>query len=136
MLNIPILRWGQPYESLTKDEVVHFATGETLAAVDQAIPGMVTQEDIDDRKEEWGEDSSMYVGSVLGKFPDNLDDAVVPLWAATEAANRGMEPEGPVVLACDVARFGHDKTVVVRRQGPVARIVWRRTRPPAPRGPR
>lgn len=44
MLTIPILRWGQPYESLTKDEVVHFATGETLAAVDQAIPGMVTRD--------------------------------------------------------------------------------------------
>jgi hypothetical protein len=30
-----------------------------------------------------------------------------------------------VVLACDVARFGQDKTVVTRRQGPVARMVWR-----------
>ena len=89
------------------------------------VPGMITQEDIDDRKEEWGEDSAMYVGSVLGEFPDNLDDAVVPLWAATEAARREMEPEGPVVVACDVARYGHDKTVVMRRQGPVARIVRR-----------
>ena len=44
MLNIPIMRWGQPYESLDKDEVVHFATGETLAAVDQAIPGMVARD--------------------------------------------------------------------------------------------
>ena len=56
---------------------------------------------------------------------NRLDDAVVPLWAATEAARREMEPEGPVVVACDVARYGHDKTVVMRRQGPVARIVRR-----------
>ena len=28
MLNIPILRWGEPYESLDRDEVVHFTTGE------------------------------------------------------------------------------------------------------------
>ena len=89
------------------------------------IPGMITQQDIDDRKEEWGEESALYIGSVLGKFPDNLEDAVVPLWAATEAARREVQPQGPVVVACDVARFGHDKTVVVRRQGPVARIVWR-----------
>ena len=89
------------------------------------IPGMITQQDIDDRKEEWGEESALYIGSVLGKFPDNLDDAVVPLWAATEAAKREMEPEGPAVVGCDVARYGHDKTVVIRRQGPVARIVWR-----------
>ena len=89
------------------------------------MPGMITQQDIEDRKEEWGEDSALYIGSVLGKFPDNLDDAVVPLWAATEAAKRQMNPEGPIVAACDVARFGHDKTVVIKRQGPVARIVWR-----------
>ena len=89
------------------------------------VPGMITQEDINDRKEEWGEESALFIGSVLGKFPDNLDDVVVPLWAATEAARRELKPEGPVVLACDVARFGQDKTVVMRRQGPVARIVWR-----------
>lgn len=89
------------------------------------VPGMVTPQDIEDRKEEWGEDSPLYVGSVLGRFPDNLDDVVVPLWAATEAARRELAPAGPVVVACDVARFGQDKTVVVRRQGPVARIVWR-----------
>ena len=85
---------------------------------------MITQQDIDDRKEDWGEESALYVGSVLGEFPDNLDGVVVPLWAATEAAKREATPAGPVTVACDVARFGRDKTVVVRRQGPVARIVW------------
>ena len=90
-----------------------------------AVPGMITLQDIADRKEEWGEKSPLYVGSVLGKFPDNLDDVVVPLSAATEAARRELTPEGPVVVGCDVARFGHDKTVAVRRQGSVARIVWR-----------
>ena len=89
------------------------------------IPGMITQQDLDDRKEEWGEKSALYIGSVLGEFPDNLEDAVVPLWAATEAARREMEPDGRLVVACDVARFGHDKTVVIQRQGSVARIVWR-----------
>ena len=60
------------------------------------VPGMISLQDINDRKEEWGEESALYVGSVLGKFPDNLDDAVVPLWAATEAAKRRMEADGPV----------------------------------------
>ena len=89
------------------------------------VPGMITVEDVADRKEEWGEDSALYVGSVLGKFPENLDGVMVPLWAATEAARREMAPEGPLVVACDVARFGRDKTVVIARQGPVARIVHR-----------
>jgi hypothetical protein len=86
---------------------------------------MITRQDIEDRKEEWGEDSPMYIGGVLGEFPENLEDTFVPLWAATQAAKRQLEPEGPVILACDVARYGEDKTVVMRRQGPVARIIWR-----------
>ena len=93
-----------------------------LKAGGVAVPGMVTAQDIADRKEEWGEESALYIGSVLGNFPDNLDDAVVPLSAATEAATLELEPEGPLVVACDVARFGHDKTVVMSRRGPVARI--------------
>ena len=89
------------------------------------VPGMVTRRDIADRKDEWGDDSPLYVGGVLGQFPDDLEETAVPLRAATEAARRELKAEGPVVLGCDVARFGHDKTVVVRRQGQVARIVWR-----------
>ena len=88
-------------------------------------PGMITAEDIADRREEWGENSALYIGGVLGQFPEELEDVFVPLKAATEAALRTLEPAGPVVLGCDVARYGQDLTVVVRRQGPVASIVWR-----------
>ena len=41
MLNLPILRWGQPYTSLEQDHVVHFLTGETLARVSQANAGLL-----------------------------------------------------------------------------------------------
>jgi len=41
MLNIPVIRWGKPYESLEVDEVVHFATGEAIAKVGQAGGGIV-----------------------------------------------------------------------------------------------
>jgi phage terminase large subunit len=87
--------------------------------------GMVTRTNIEQRKVEWGEQSPMYLASVLAKFPDSLDDTIVPLWAAVEAANRTATAEGNVILACDVARFGQDRTVVVERQGDVARIKWR-----------
>src|SRR6266481_131627 len=43
MLNIPVLRWGRPYTSLEVDNVIHFATGETLAKVSQAIPGLLAK---------------------------------------------------------------------------------------------
>ena len=96
-----------------------------LAADRLAVPGMVAPDHVADRKADWGRNDPMYVGGVLGRFPDNLDDAVVRLRDATGAAERSLQPAGDVVAACDVSRFGQAKTVVVRRQGPVARIVWR-----------
>ena len=44
MVKIPILRWGQPYESLELDRVIHFVTGETLAEVSQANPGLLAKD--------------------------------------------------------------------------------------------
>jgi acyl-CoA reductase-like NAD-dependent aldehyde dehydrogenase len=41
ILNIPILRWGQPYTSLDTEHVRHFITGETLARVSQANTGLL-----------------------------------------------------------------------------------------------
>jgi acyl-CoA reductase-like NAD-dependent aldehyde dehydrogenase len=44
MVNIPVLRWGRPYTSLELDNVIHFVTGETLAKVSQAIPGLLAKD--------------------------------------------------------------------------------------------
>ncbi len=42
--NIPVLRWGEPYESLEVDEVIHHRTGEVLAKVGQANPGLMARD--------------------------------------------------------------------------------------------
>ena len=44
MLTIPVLRWGQPYESLEIDEVKHFRTGESIAKVGQANGGIIKRD--------------------------------------------------------------------------------------------
>ena len=41
MIEIPVIRWGQPYESMEKKDVVHFETGQTLATVHQANGGII-----------------------------------------------------------------------------------------------
>ena len=41
MIELPVLRWGQPYESLEKVEVKDFETGTPLARVHQATGGQV-----------------------------------------------------------------------------------------------
>jgi len=44
MLELPILRWGEPYTSMDVDTVVHFATGEPIARVSRANGGMIQRD--------------------------------------------------------------------------------------------
>ena len=44
MVHFPILRWGQPYTSLEVAKVEHFVTGEPVAEVSQANPGLVARD--------------------------------------------------------------------------------------------
>ena len=44
MIHFPVLRWGEPYQSLEVDKVVHFDTGEPVAEVSQANPGIVQRD--------------------------------------------------------------------------------------------
>jgi acyl-CoA reductase-like NAD-dependent aldehyde dehydrogenase len=43
-MNLPILRWGQPYSSMDVDEVVHFRTGEPIACVSRANGGLIQRD--------------------------------------------------------------------------------------------
>jgi hypothetical protein len=42
MLYIPIIRWGETYDSFDLDEVLHFATGEPIAKVSQTNAGIIS----------------------------------------------------------------------------------------------
>ena len=87
------------------------------------IPGMMTRQDMADREAEWGKSDPRFLSTVLAEFPEEQEDIVVPMSWARAAAERSLEPDGPVIVACDVARYGRDKTVVVKRRGAHARIV-------------
>src|SRR5260221_1161674 len=44
MLHLPVLRWGVPYDSLERDDVVHFSTGEPIANVSRANGGLIQRD--------------------------------------------------------------------------------------------
>jgi acyl-CoA reductase-like NAD-dependent aldehyde dehydrogenase len=44
VLNLPVLRWGKPYESLDVAEIHHFHTGEPIAKVSQANGGLLQRD--------------------------------------------------------------------------------------------
>lgn len=84
------------------------------------IPGLITREWINERRDEWGENSSMFQARVLGEFPQDSDSAVIQRsWV--EAA-RKIEPNfdeyDDKIESCDVAsKHGKNKTVFTERTG-------------------
>jgi acyl-CoA reductase-like NAD-dependent aldehyde dehydrogenase len=44
MMHLPAVRWGKPYDSLEKVDVVHFHTGEPMAKVSQANGGITLRD--------------------------------------------------------------------------------------------
>ena len=84
---------------------------------------------VEERKKSWGEDSPLFISKVRGEFPEEADDALIPLSWIRAAQSRYEElpgdSGGPLVLGVDVARYGSDETVIVARQGMRAWIVGR-----------
>lgn len=88
------------------------------------VSGAVTKEWIDERKAEWGEDSPLWQAKVLGKFPSEGTDTLIPLaWAEAcmglDLVERDQEGKilGDKKLGADIARFGGDMTVLTTMVG-------------------
>ena len=71
-----------------------------------------------------GPQSSVYQTRVLGQFPEEADDTLIPLRDVEAAVKRNspIPPDTKPVMGVDVARFGNDKTVIIIRQGP--RVIY------------
>lgn len=95
-------------------------TGEHVPAdVKRAMPRGTWAEE---KAQQWGAESAIYQVRVEGKFPDTGDDTVIGLNLVEAAQARELEPGIPVVIACDVARFGDDETVIAVREDQRVRI--------------
>lgn len=78
----------------------------------------VSQRYIDECKMEYGEDSNTYRVRVLGEFPLEGDDVVIPLHLVEAAVIRDVQQiESEEVWGLDVARFGDDATTLAKRKG-------------------
>jgi phage terminase large subunit len=79
----------------------------------------VSPEFVEEMKLRYGEDSNAYRVRVLGEFPRSDDDTIISLDLAEGAAHRDVSgsPTADLVWGLDVARFGGDRSCLVRRQG-------------------
>ena len=89
------------------------------------VPGLTTAEWVEERRETWGENNPIFLARVLGEFPDQAEDTLIKLSdieAAVEDQVPATDEDQPdeaedTVLAVDVARFGSDRSVILRRRG-------------------
>jgi phage terminase large subunit len=99
-------------------------TGEFVS--DEVRARLTGPEWVADKRSSWGEDSPLFHVRVLGNFSTTADDTVVPLAAIEAAQQRHLDADPTqqrVTLACDIARFGSDETVLVERVGDRVRII-------------
>ncbi|MCH8222973.1 MAG: hypothetical protein IH868_06130 [Chloroflexi bacterium] len=152
LLGNPTARSGTFYEAFHGRrelwETIHISAFDTpnfqtegadFQAIDReagelAVPGLVTPKWAADALVNWGETSPMYQVRVLGEFPSEGEDTLIPLRLIEAAVNREIVDLPPgesedtseeesavktrVEIGVDVARFGSDRTVICIRKGP------------------
>jgi len=100
--------------------VRHVRIEEAIAA------GRISKQWVDNREMQWGRDSVVFQNRVLGEFADLSEDGVIPLswinlaterWENWNDAGRPVLEDNDGALGVDVARMGHDSTVIVVRYG-------------------
>lgn len=79
----------------------------------------VSEAYVEEQKIRYGENSNVYRVRVLGEFPLADDDTVLPLSLVGSAVGRDIvvAHQTPVVWGLDVARFGKNASVLVKRKG-------------------
>jgi hypothetical protein len=84
----------------------------------ELIHGATTKGWCDDRRDKWGENSTLYKARVRGKFPDHALDA---FWTPTDVRDMLCRvPDqivGPNVISIDCARFGDDQASILHMIG-------------------
>ena len=84
----------------------------------EKYPTLTTMKWIEERKAEWGEQSPMFQSRVLGEFPVEGEDTLIPLNWCEKAVQRWYKNKDVkrvtehVFLGLDVARYGTNKTVL------------------------
>lgn len=89
-------------------------------------PYLITPEWVYDKYLRWGEGNPMWDSRVMGNFPEQGEDSLIPLARIEEAARRELvvKPDDPEQIGVDVSRFGSDHTEFCYRKGPKV-LDWR-----------
>lgn len=122
LLGNPVRSSGTFYE--THHRLASEWTTFHLSCVDSP---RVSREFIREMAARYGEDSNAYRVRVLGEFPRADDDTLLPMELIELAVGRDVEPikDAYVVWGLDVARFGGDRSALVKRRANAVESIQR-----------
>jgi hypothetical protein len=105
-------------------KTIHISAFDTPNLVNDEVvqPALVTPQWVADAEQNWGKESYLYQVRVLGEFPSESEDTLIPLKLVEFAANSDVSNEleavsASVEIGVDVARFGSDRTAICVRRG-------------------
>ena len=91
-------------------------TGE--AVTQEVLDSLISRVWVEERERRWGKESPVYISKVLGEFPDDAEDAVVPGSWAFRCADAPNESDILVPNEAGVdCGAGGDESVMVQRLG-------------------
>lgn len=79
---------------------------------------------VEHKKRIWGENDARYLSKVMGEFPKDGGNGFFPQSAIDKAYDTEIDPDAaqPIVLGCDIARWGQDESVIASNQGGHVRV--------------
>lgn len=100
-------------------------TDEKYKMPKKALDKLTGLQYVEDKKKEYGEDTPRYKARVLGEFAWDLGDTLIKPEHVAKAHDTNLEvlEETPVILGCDVARFGKDSNVIYKQEAGQIRYV-------------
>lgn len=86
--------------------------------------GMTNPTWVDHKRRAWGEGTARWQSKVLGEFPGEDDFTFFPQSAIDTAVGCDIDdPDAPVILGADIARYGKDDTILYMNQGGKVRFI-------------
>lgn len=87
--------------------------------VDSRTAKMADKDQIEQWRQDFGEDSDFFRVRVKGEFPSQGSNQFISSADVDEACRRSISADSgdPVIIGVDVARFGDDQTVIAVRKG-------------------
>jgi phage terminase large subunit len=107
-------------------EDIRAGTWQQKITADLPRPYLITPEWVADKYLRWGEGNPMWDSRVMGEFPIEGEDTLIPLRYIEAARTRHLpvKADDPEQIGQDYARFGSDRTEFCYRKGPKP-LEWR-----------